>query len=272
MRGAFFLFTYTLRRVRTPVLATGGLLALFQVVLILVAGSIQRNGTFEQLGLLFPPFLRELLGPSFVAFLSFAGIVSVGYFHVAVMGAVISLPLALATIPTSEIETGFLELVLSRPVARHWIVTRTIVVTVVATVLVLTAMVGATWTALRTMAPRDASLPSLNLILSLAANLGALMLCWAGVAMAIGCGSRRRGLAAGAAGWLALAAFLLDYVGRLWKPAEKVAWLSPFRYYSPLEMVMGGPLPGNDLAVLGGTAALGFVAAYVLFARRDLQR
>jgi ABC-2 type transport system permease protein len=272
MSRAFLLLGHTLRRTRTLILATGGLLALFQVVMILVARSIDQSGTFEQLGALLPPFLRELLGPSFTAFLSFAGIVSVGYFHLAVMGAVIALSIALATIPASEIETGFLELLMSRPVPRHWIVTRTVAVTVLATVVVLGAMVGATWTTLQTIAPRSAVLPSLSLILSMAANLGALMLCWAGVAMAIGCASRRRGIAAGSAGWLALMAFLLDYVGRLWKPAETIAWASPFRYYNPLEMVMGAPLPGKDVAVLGITAIVGFAAAYVLFARRDLQR
>jgi len=108
----FLLIGHTLRRTLTLILATGGLLALFQVVMILVARSIQQNGTFEQLGALLPPFLRELLGPSFTAFLSFAGIVCVGYFHLAVMGAAIALSIALATIPASEIETGFLELLM----------------------------------------------------------------------------------------------------------------------------------------------------------------
>ena len=72
------------------------------------------------------------------------------------------------------------------------------------------------------------------------------------------------------AGLLALAAFLLDYVGRLWLPAASVAWLSPFHYYSPLELVMGHPLPSKNLAVLAGIAALGLATAYVLFARRDI--
>ena len=88
--------------------------------------------------------------------------------------------------------------------------------------------------------------------------------------MAIGCASQRRSVAAGSAGLLALTTFLLDYVGRLWRPAESIAWLSPFRYYDPLSLVMGSPLPPKDLVVLLGIAAAGFAAAYVLFARRDL--
>ena len=73
--------------------------------------------------------------------------------------------------------------------------------------------------------------------------------------------------------WLiALAAFLLDYVGRLWQAAEKAAWLSPFRYYNPLDLVMGKSLPEKNLAILGAIAAVGFAMAYVLFARRDVSR
>jgi beta-exotoxin I transport system permease protein len=99
-----------------------------------------------------------------------------------------------------------------------------------------------------------------------------LALCWGGVAMAIGAASSRRSIAGGSAGLLALAAFLLDYVGRLWQPAQSVAWLSPFRYYNPFELIMGNPLPPRNPAVLGAIAAAGFAIAYVEFARRDISQ
>ena len=97
-----------------------------------------------------------------------------------------------------------------------------------------------------------------------------LTLCWGGVAMAIGAASTRRSVAGGAAGLLALGTFLLDYVARLWQPAEKVAWISPFRYYNPFDLITGIALPYRNLVVLGAIALAGFVAAYVLFARRDI--
>lgn len=88
--------------------------------------------------------------------------------------------------------------------------------------------------------------------------------------MAVGSASRRRSVAGAFAGLLALTAFLLDYVGRMWHPAESIAWLSPFRYYSPFDLVMGSPLPSKNLAALAGIAAVGFTAAYVLYSRRDI--
>src|SRR5579864_4203990 len=270
MRVAALLFAYSLKRVRTLVIATGLLLAALQLVLIFVAGELHSSGAFDQLSALLPPFARELLGPSFAVVLSFGGIVCMGYFEVAVMGALIAVAVTLATVPASEVETGFMDLILARPLARHWIITRTIVLTTLVSAMMLALMVAGTWAGLRMFAPPGVQWPSATLINSLAVNLGMLTLCWGGVAMAIGAGSRRRSVAGGAAGLLALATFLLDYVGRLWQPAESVAWLSPFRYYSPFDLVMGNPLPAKNLVVLGGIAAAGFVSAYILFARRDI--
>ena len=75
---------------------------------------------------------------------------------------------------------------------------------------------------------------------------------------------------AGIAGLLALTAYLTDYIARAWKPAESVAWLSPFRYYTPFELVMGSALPAKSLCVLGGIAVAGFALAYLLYSRRDI--
>lgn len=44
------------------------------------------------------------------------------------------------------------------------------------------------------------------------------------------------------------------------------------RYYSPLEMLMGGALHASNLVVLAAIACTGFALAYVLFARRDITR
>jgi ABC-2 type transport system permease protein len=69
---------------------------------------------------------------------------------------------------------------------------------------------------------------------------------------------------------LALTTFLLDYVARAWKPAESAGWLSPFRYFTPFDLLMGTPLQVKNLLVLAGIGAAGFVLAYVFFSRRDI--
>jgi ABC-2 type transport system permease protein len=272
MNASLILMVYSLKRVRTLVAAMATLLAAFQVLLIVVAGSIQSSNSFEQMGELIPPFFRQLLGPSFIALMSFSGIVCLGYFHLAVMGSLVGLAIALGTMPTSEIEIGFMDLILSRPIARRSVITRSITVMMVCTLVVLVMMTLGTWTGLAWFAPPEVEWPEPQLILSLVINLAVLMLCWNAIAMAIGSAARRRGVAGGVAGLIALATFLLDYVARAWEPATRVAWLSPFRYYSPFELVLGDPLSVKNLLVLAVISLTGYALAYLLFSRRDISR
>ncbi len=90
MTMLFALIVQLLHRVRKFLLAAGVLLAGFQVVLILQANSIQASNSFAKMGDLVPAFARDVLGPSFVTFLTFKGIVCLGYFHPVVMGALVS--------------------------------------------------------------------------------------------------------------------------------------------------------------------------------------
>jgi hypothetical protein len=56
----------------------------------------------------------------------------------------------------------------------------------------------------------------------------------------------------------------------LWPPANRVAWLSPFRYFIPFDIVMGTELPIENMIVLWAIAMTGFTVAYFLFSRRDI--
>jgi ABC-type transport system involved in multi-copper enzyme maturation permease subunit len=269
MRGPLLLLSLSLKRARTLLLATGLLLAAFQVLLVLVARSIDHAGEFEQIGALLPPFVRTILGPSVASVLSFRGVVCIGYFDLGIVIALLALAIALATVPASEVESGFVDLILARPLRRHWIITRTIALVLLSILIMMAFMMAGTWAGLVAHAPEDVQWPSPRLIGSLALNLGLLMLCWGGIAMALGAACRRS-VASGTTGLLALTTLLLDYVGRLWPPAEQFAWLSPFRYFIPFDLVMGIPLPAENVLVLWAIAMTGFILAYYLFSQRDI--
>jgi hypothetical protein len=271
MRGPLLLLLLSLKRAQTLLLATGLLLAAFQVLLVLIARSIERAGEFEQLAALLPPFARTILGPSVASVLSFRGIVCIGYFDLGIVIALLALAIALATVPASEVETGFADLILARSLRRHWLITRAIALVLLATLMMLAFMMAGTWAGLVAHAPEDVQWPSPRLIGSLALNLGLLMLCWGGIAMALG-SACRRSVASATTGLLALATLLLDYVGRLWPPADHLAWLSPFRYFIPFDLVMGDPLPAENILVLWAIAMSGFVLAYFFFSQRDISR
>jgi hypothetical protein len=252
------------------VLVVGGILAVFQVLATLMAATFQELGTFDQITALVPPFIREFLGNSLLGVFSFGGIVCIGYFHVAVTAALVGVAVAISTEPAAEIERGFSDLILSRPVPRHAAITRTVVLLVVCTVFIVLLMVGGTWTGLEMFAPPGAVWPTPRLIVSLAVNLWALTFCWGGLAMAVAAHARRRSVASAVVGAAALALFLGDYVARAWKPLTPFAPLSPFHYYNAMALVAGGTLSLLHLWVLGAIGIAGILLAYGLFARRDL--
>ena len=270
MSGFIALLLNSLRRVRFLTITMGVLLAGFQILLTLVAGSIESSGGFSDFSNLIPDFMRQLMGPAFVSLMSFSGIVTVGYFHVAVMGSLMGLTIAIATEPAAEIEKGFMDLILSRPLARPWVIFRSITLLAICSIFVLLMMTLGTGVGMKYLAPSGAIGPSAHLIRSLTINLMMLMFCWGGITLAISSVSRRRGVAGALAGLLALTTFLLDYVARAWEPAESVAWLSPFRYYSPLDLVTGSAISVKNLLVLGGVALVGAAFAFASFSRRDI--
>jgi hypothetical protein len=264
------LISHSYRRVRFLVLGAATLLAGFQILLCLAAKAAQELNVFGQLSALIPEFLRQLMGPALISLMSFSGIVCLGYFHFAVIGTVIGLGITITTEISAEIETRFVDLILSRPVARHWLVTRSLTLLIAASILLLLAMMLGTSAGLYLLAPAGAFRPTLRLIRSLALNLGALIACWGGVTLAITSFARRRSVAGAVAGLLALATYLFDYIAQVWKPAAKIAPFFPFHYYNALQLISAGGLPWSEVRVLLCFAGTGIVIAYLQFSRRDL--
>jgi ABC-type transport system involved in multi-copper enzyme maturation permease subunit len=269
-RRTLVLMGHSLRRIRGALIGLGLLLTGFQFLLTEVATYLMRQGGFNQLSALMPDFVRTAAGPEALAFMSFSGIVALGYFHPVVIIALVGLMIAIATEPAGEIEMRFVDLTLARPVSRQETVTRTLLVLVVAGCAMLGLMVAGTWTGLACCAPIDAERPSFGTIVSLAITLATIMMSWAGVALAIAVMARRRSVAGAVAGVLALGAYLLDYLGRAWEPAAGVSRLSPFHYFEPMTLVMGQSLNLADAAVLVAVGFAGSVVSYAVMVRRDI--
>jgi ABC-2 type transport system permease protein len=270
MTRTIVLARHSLRRIRPIVIGMAIVLAGFQFLLTQVAVFLMRNQAFGMLSSLVPEFIRSMAGPSMVAFMSFGGVVALGYFHPVVLASLLGLAIAIATEPAGEIETRFGDLTLARPIARHQVITRTVAVLVVAEVTVLVVMTAATWTGLACCTPADADRPSAALVRSLAITLGAIVLCWGGVALAVASASRRRATAVGTTAVAALAAYLADYLGRVWDPARAVSRLLPFHYFEPMALMTGSPLDVRSVAVLLAIALVGTTVGYLTFAHRDL--
>jgi ABC-type transport system involved in multi-copper enzyme maturation permease subunit len=269
-RRTVVLVGHSLRRVRAALIVLAILLAAFQFLLTQVGVYLMRRNGFSQLSDFIPDFIRTAVGPEALAFMSFGGVVSLGYFHPIVITALVGLTIAIATETTGEIEMRFVDLTLARPLSRQALVVRTLVVLAAACSLMLVAMIAGTWTGLACCVPTDAERPSFGVLLRLAISLATLMTCWGGITLVIGAVSRRRSVAASIAGVLALTTYLLDYLGRAWEPAAGVSKLSPFHYFAPMAVIMSESLSAANVTLLLAVGMAGALASYIAIGRRDI--
>ena len=252
------------------VLVAGLLLAAFQFLLTRVADYFLRRGAFGQLSSLLPDFVRNAAGPSALALMSYKGIVAFGYFHPVVIATLIGLMIAIATEPAAEVETRFVDLMLARPLTRASVIVRSLVVLAVTAAVVLGLMLVGTALGLAFGAPDNAPHLPFALFLSLALSLGAVMACWAGIALAWAAGVRRRATAGAVAGGLALASYLLDYLGRAWEPARSISAVSPFHYFDANALVTGQPINTRNIAILVVIGIVGSATGLAIFSHRDI--
>ncbi len=257
-------------RAATGFAAVAGILAAFQLIMVLTATIYQAANSFETLTSLVPPSLQRAMGSSVMTLASFQGLATFGYFHPVAVLVIVQAAAYMATESAGEVEWGLFDLQLARPIARHWVITRSLVLSFGLTVAATMAMVSTTWLGLVSFAPAGARWPSAWTLVNLAAHL--VMLGWgfAAAGAAVAAFARRRGSAFGTTALGVVFLYLLSVVADLWEPAAPLRWISPFHYFSGVAVVNGSASTGFDLAVLA-IPVVGFsLIAYWQFGRRDL--
>src|SRR5262249_5521704 len=156
---AVVLAFHSVRRMRAVLAGIAVVLGGFQFLLTQVAAFLLRRGGFNVISSFIPDFLQNFAGPSVVAFTAFEGVVAFGYFHPMVIATHVGLAIAIATEPAAEVETRFADLTLARPVARHEVITRTVLVLVGSELAMLLVMMLSTWTGLACCTPASTPRP-----------------------------------------------------------------------------------------------------------------
>jgi hypothetical protein len=247
------------------------LLASFEIALIAVAASFAGANDFARLSLLMsqimPAFVQNAFGP---AMLSFAAMTTVCYFDPLVVMMAVQFAVFLATEPAGEIEGGLVDLVLARPLPRHWLISRSVLVMTAGAFLPALAMGIATWAGLRFLAPAGTSWPEARIVLLMMIHLAAVSWCFGGAGLAAAAWSRRRGAAQAGIAFTSVALYLIDVIGESWARVLPLARLLPFHYYHGAAILRGTANAALDLSVLSGIGATAIALAYWQFGRRDL--
>jgi ABC-2 type transport system permease protein len=255
-------------RHRSLILTLTVLLAVFQLVLVVIARNLQREGLYSQLAALMPPFMQEALGGALVA--SFKGTIALGFFHPIVMLSLSCAAVYLASEPAGEVEDGLVDLVMARPVPRYLIVVRSAIVFATATGAIVAVMFIANRGAVRWITPEsDASLGSARVAI-VAANLLAVVWCFGAAALALAARLRRRTAAAGTVALAAVFLYLLQFAAAAWDTLRPFARVSPFHYYEAMGTLLGTASPARNIALLMGITVALIGVAYASYLHRDL--
>lgn len=258
-----------LARLHAPALVatTAGLFA-FEVFMVWVSAQMDTGPGLEALIRQFlpPEMERVILGQFGVA--DFRGAVAFGFQHPIFLVAAVAFIVAAGTVQAAERETGFLDLVLARPVRRvEYLMGVVAMVGTGAVVLPLAILAGAA-AGLITVDATPAGVSWMT-YLPAALALTLALLALGGISLLAAAGARRRGSAIGAAVAVILVFYWLDFVGPLWDATETVRWLSPFSYFDPAASVTAG-LRTRDVVVLASVFAATTAGAFLRFARQDL--
>jgi ABC-2 type transport system permease protein len=246
------------------------LLCLFQIVIVGQAAEIERANSFSRVAELMPGFLQRGLGNQAMLLATFKGTVALGFFHpvVAILTSVVAI--YLTTEPAHEVEAGLVDLTLARPVPRHVIMTRSLLLAILVVVIATALMAAGSAVGLFLFASPAFDVPSKAAYASLLLHLGAVALCFGSVGLAVAAGARRWSTAFTTVALAAVMLYLLDFLTIGWPLIRPLSWVSPFHYYPAIAIVAGtAPLFVNVAVLL--TASLVFVViAYWRFNRRDL--
>lgn len=239
-----------------------------EVFMVWVSAQMGGGRGFEIfLEQILPPDMRYLIYEQFGVG-SFEGLVAFGFQHPMFLVAVVSFVLAAATVPAAERETGFMDLVLARPVRRRSYLAAILLLVATGAAVLPTALLAGVGTGLATVETVPPGLTWADYVPA-AAALGSVLLAVGGIGLLAAVSARRRGPAIGRAVGLVLVFYWLDFVGPLWDLLETARWISPFAYFDPAGAVSAG-VGGLDTTVLLAVFAATAGAAFLEFRRQDL--
>jgi hypothetical protein len=257
-------------RIAGLVFGVAMLLASLQFALVIVAALQEESKSFDLIAQLAPSFVQRQFGSSFSLFLSFGGLATFGYFHPVIMLLFAVFTGFVATELAADVEGGHVDLLLARPVPRHALVTRSLLLILLVPLILALLMLLATATALRMYAPAGAAWPPPRMLGAMAAHLVALAWCFGAIALAAAASVRRRASALGPVAIAAVTLYLLDLLAPAWRLLEPTAVLSPFHYFQGPAVLGGTADSVRDLTVLASIALVATATAYWRFGARDV--
>ncbi len=170
--------------------------------------------------------------------------------------------------PAGEIDRGTADVTMTLPVTRWGILVSHSIVWVVAGLIVLGCGLAGNTFGGRYV--ENSVQPDGFRVFLVLTNLFCLYLAVGAFSWLVSACSNRRGVALTALFVGLLASFLLNFLAPFWNIADRVSFLSLMYYYRPLFVLRDGTAPWSDIGILLATAIVLWIAAGIVFSRRDV--
>lgn len=171
-------------------------------------------------------------------------------------------------VPVAEIDRGTIDLLLGLPVSRGAVYRAETIVWLLSGAIIVFLGACGHWLTIPAI-PAEMRPPSRATIYVLM-NLFGVYLAVGGLAFLISSLSDRRGIAIGTIFGIVISSFLLNFLAPFWPLAKKVSVASVMHYYQPAEILRSETFPWQNLTVLCLSAAACWLAAGIIFSRRDV--
>ena len=213
------------------------------------------------------PEMLKMMGRDFYDAMMDYGFIVFGYIHpFLLILMIIYIFYAVSQVLTSEIATGSIGFILSRPVSRMRIYFNLAIAVYSGLVVMSLAALGGTHFGMWIFNVGGKVPPFLSIVI----NLYVLMLFIAGyIALFASIADTGKSLFI-PSGIILFVFYAIDLISGLWEPFEYISPINPFSYYKPIELLVGQRLDlATGLAIPVLTALMFWLGARI-FSRRDL--
>jgi len=214
-------------------------------------------------------FISAMLGTEVGSRLSPAAFQALPWAHPVILALVWAHAVICCTrVPAGEVDRGTADVLLSLPVGRWEILVSETAVWLVAGAVMMALMLAGNLVG-STVVHGSSNLVISSRLIALA-NLFSMYVAVGSFSWFVASYGDRRGWAMTTVFVVLVASFLLNYLAQLWKPADRLSFLSLLAYYRPLVAFREHAWPVHDMVVLLVAAAFLWLAAGVVFSRRDI--
>jgi ABC-2 type transport system permease protein len=252
--------------IKTSLLFTG--LFLFEMLFAVLSSSSTINAQFLKDMEKTPVVLEKTMGQGFFNAVLKYGVITFGYIHPFMMVLfILFIFISFSQVLTSEIYTGAVGFTLSKPVSRKRVYFNLALINYLGLGILAFSTFFSSFLGIQIF---HGGKLSTTPFLSISWNLYLIMIFIAGYVAIFAAISESGKILYTYGGITLLFFYILSMAKTLWDPLKYISPISPFSYYEPMKMLIGGGIDSGTALIIFAVSIAMFVFAGWIFNRKDI--